>query len=445
MDNELGYNILSDEFTPIRLLSDVEDGFDLENKNEGTSDECKLFEAQDLKTVDSNASPTKDIIPSGKHSYDDIRLELDDKGNYSIDSIANVCINNIKGWNHLSKTNLNVNAITLGTSSTLFSVEVHKNVESVNVRKVFFRIYSQKAYELYDNSFESEVFEMLAKCKLGPKLIAYTYGGRIEEWIDGNVLTYDQLQDISILKSVAELISVMHRKLHTKVAPFHWDRNPSLIRYLNRWSNGSLRGPLINQKRVNLHRWVEEKNIYCEALKNYVKTHKSLAFNLGFCHNDVHENNIMMDLKGRLRLVDFEYSGFNYVGCDIGNVIVESMIDYSSESPSKYKICYEKHMDDNIKREFVAFYISNMQESKVDAYSEVVDDFIHCVDILTLGLHLYWGFWSVLRASAAPMEKKQPLDFIKYANERFSMYIKAKDTLESDFIQYLEKAKRGNS
>lgn len=43
------------------------------------------------------------------------------------------------------------------------------------------------------------------------------------------------------------------------------------------------------------------------------------------------------------------------------------------------------------------------------------------------------------------MEKKQPLDFIKYANERFSMYIKAKDTLESDFIQYLEKAKRGNS
>lgn len=37
MDNELGYNILSDEFTPIRLLSDVEDGFDLENKNEGVN------------------------------------------------------------------------------------------------------------------------------------------------------------------------------------------------------------------------------------------------------------------------------------------------------------------------------------------------------------------------------------------------------------------------
>lgn len=46
--------------------------------------------------------------------------------------------------------------------------------------------------------------------------------------------------------------------------------------------------------------------------------------------------------KTRLTVIDFEYSGFNFRGYDIGAYLNECFIDYSHPTGPKFKIYYEQ-------------------------------------------------------------------------------------------------------
>jgi thiamine kinase-like enzyme len=54
-----------------------------------------------------------------------------------------------------------------------------------------------------------------------------------------------------------------------------------------------------------------------------------------FSHNDVQENNCLIDKNERLWLIDYEYSQINFRANDIANYIAENMFAYD-EPPAAF-------------------------------------------------------------------------------------------------------------
>lgn len=89
-------------------------------------------------------------------------------------------------------------------------------------------------------------------------------------------------------------------------------------------------------------------NKYESLHKDISKLSKSVA-KLGYkkvlCHNDYWFNNILKDSKGKISLIDWEYSGNYYPGCDVAYFI--SSLDFNDEQYLKLAELYEGHKLDN--------------------------------------------------------------------------------------------------
>jgi ethanolamine kinase len=49
-------------------------------------------------------------------------------------------------------------------------------------------------------------------------------------------------------------------------------------------------------------------------------------------HNDIHLDNVLIDEKKNVFLLDFEFTQFNYIGYDIGNFFNEWAMDIEEKS-----------------------------------------------------------------------------------------------------------------
>lgn len=110
-------------------------------------------------------------------------------------------------------------------------------------------------------------------------------------------------------------------------------------------------------------------------LHNYTKASPSNPFPTVLCHNDIHQNNILMQLADNrnLLIIDNEYAGWNPMAMDLAVYINETMInnthphengvkeyadnlmsEYEQEQMIKeYMRCYfNEYMDFNQKEEY---------------------------------------------------------------------------------------------
>jgi len=140
------------------------------------------------------------------------------------------------------------------------------------------------------------------------------------------------------------------------------------------------------------------------------------ALQVSFCHNDIQENNILMidNECQSLRLIDFEFAGFNFSGFDIASCFLECTYDYMYESHPFYSYEPWRYPSLDSRRRFASAYL----DAKQDSCSS--DILLVAVERLVLAGHLFWGLWGIIRGPTSVAVDE--FDYQRYAKERFAAY-----------------------
>ncbi len=132
-----------------------------------------------------------------------------------------------------------------------------------------------------------------------------------------------------------------------------------------------------------------------------------------FCHNDLLSGNVLVSEDNAVYLVDFEYSGWNYRGFDIGNFFCEAMggtIDGLVQP--------ERYPSRDARVTFCRAYLAE-REGGHPADAEV-QDLMNEVDLMSKVAHLYWGFWALVQSAGNTVD----FPYVKFAEQRFDLYFK---------------------
>lgn len=349
-------------------------------------------------------------------------------------NIKCICLNKLNEWKHLDIDDLCVNQILCGLTNQLFEVRVVKqDTEKSKIyrKKVLFRIYGKDVTMLYSAAFELEVFKTMSKYQLGPSLINTFDGGRIEEWLEGDPLNVNDLNNPAVLACLANLLGKYHTLSRHKTLPNHWDRTPCFYRRIKMWIDGVLSLKGLQIKDINLDKYIKEADKYIVFLKEYTKTDNP-ANDVVFCHNDLQANNVI-STRNCLRLIDFEYSDFNYLSADIANLFVESTLDYTASTYPFFYVDKTKYVCYELRKLFASVYLSvYLNISTLPSDEKMIKPFLEAVEVQAMSSHLLWGFWSLIRSFQT--KSYNEFDFLLYAQERFTMYDEWKERLIKEKI-----------
>jgi len=316
-----------------------------------------------------------------------------------------------------------------------------------------FRIYGKGIEKFYESTFEIQVFKVLGEYGVAPKMIAEVEGGRIEEWIDGTPLHVSEMTNPSVMCSIGAIMGRLHKlaKDNPKFLPSR-QRVPCLFHQLTSWCDNARRAlyestPSDEDRSVGDRRASPESSdggsgcitpalfdeidfealsaeVDCvEALLTVGHSTDNVAHEVVFCHNDSQENNILRT-GNCLRLIDFEYSDFNYVGFDVGNFFTEATLSYTVDDPPYYAVEPSDYPSLEARQMFASVYLSEYFEEAVLPSNPLVMPFLDSVERFAVVTHLLWGFWSLVRAQNAPTFTA--FDYVSYAKDRFRLYWETK-------------------
>ena len=138
------------------------------------------------------------------------------------------------------------------------------------------------------------------------------------------------------------------------------------------------------------------------------------------CHNDIHSGNIIYNENtGKLSLVDYEYSGPNYLASDIAN--------HFCEFSGVEEVDYSRYPSEQVQKMWIEVYLKEAVRlqggDSAMMSSEKVQEVYEDVCKLVMGCHLFWIVWSLFQAEHSTID----FDFMKYAILRFNEYSKRKE------------------
>lgn len=420
----------------VHSSNNVKNGEENNNKSYNESNGDFIVYDDDLKnytTVELNGSVAmlknpfpiqtineKNDIPLCAQAFSDVTDPL---------YIKNICLEKIRDWKDLNASNLCVNQILCGLTNQLFEVYLNKDTEetkNLHRKRVFFRIYGKDVSKLYNSNFELEVFKTMSKYNIAPLLLNTFEGGRIEEWLDGDPLSVDDLNNPAVVACLANLIGKYHTLCRKYSLPSTWDKTPCIYNRMQKWITEVKSYEDYGQLGIDVDRYISEANKYLLFLKKYTKFDNP-ANDVVFCHNDLQENNIIKT-RNCLRLIDFEYSNYNYLSSDISNLFIEATIDYRVNTYPFFTIDKSKNICYELRSVFASIYLSvYLNESTLPSNEKLIKPFLDAIEVQSLGNHLLWGFWSIIRAYQ--MKCYNEFDFLLYAKERFKMYDDQKEYL----------------
>lgn len=337
------------------------------------------------------------------------------------------CKEHVAGWESVPAEDINVDQIMAGLSNQLFKVNIREGYPDRSRflhTDVLFRIYGKDVNSLYDSATELCVFKKLGLRGVAPRLIAEVEGGRVEEWIDGAALLCEDMQRISVLHGVAAILSGIHKIDLSKYV----DTKPCVFKFLERWRKGAMKNfsavgedhpSYLALQRMNLPLFAEESY----RIEEYLFPRgcsASEATIIAFCHNDIQENNIMVT-HSSMRLIDFEYSGYNFPAYDIASFFWEMTCNYCVTSYPFFSIDPAKYPPLHTRRLFAAMYLSFLTGTTVKtSHHDRLDPFLDAVERFQLATHMLWAFWSVIRAPQAATATQ--FDMLLYGQKRIDCY-----------------------
>ncbi|KAN0025911.1 hypothetical protein ACTFIU_001675 [Dictyostelium citrinum] len=336
-------------------------------------------------------------------------------------------------------------------------------------KSVIIRLYGKGSEQFIDRKTEANIQYLLSKNGVGPKFYGTFENGCIYGYVEGDQLQLEDLYQNNILSLIAKETGRWHSlkldinsqlslssdsSIKESTSPsstststsslensssFLSPRNTStsstsLFKNLNSWINNAMaltskesKGSMISK--INLNYYKEE----AMSLMSFIEERYGGEENINFCHNDLIPRNMIYNKeKNQVKFIDFEYSGYNFRGYDIGNFFCEF---------SGLDLDYKKYPSIEIQKRFIKNYLisinnckkvqkqqqqqqneNNMEIENDQLLYEPSKEEIHNLYIesnhLTLGSHLMWGFWGVIQHFSSSID----FDYIDYAIKRFKQY-----------------------
>lgn len=244
-------------------------------------------------------------------------------------------------------------------------------------------------------------------------MYAHGSGWRIEEFLQGyRVVRVDELSDPKVYLPVARKLANLHALKSSEIS----GRPPVSFSRLENWANAARQS--FGEISPEISSAIRDMQI---RLKQGLESCK-LGYRVVFAHNDLQENNLLINEDGDVQFIDFEYADMNFQGADIGNFFGEFTMDYLVPEPPLFKIDESKFPSRHIQEEFAQEYLK-VYLGAVPSRAQI-DELLDSVHTFRQLSHLLWGLWALVRAS---QKAETDFGFVAYANARFAAYSQNED------------------
>lgn len=314
-----------------------------------------------------------------------------------------------------SESSLSVKPLLGGLSNELFVV----------ADTVLVRIHPDDSVSMVDREKESHLVAWLSRQYMAPIFYGRFQNGRVEE-------LYHNVEPLTYKEMVAygPYIAQAMADFHSLVSPTHVMPKPvipSRFETVDHWVKTILcstsASTELAQRIVREWQWLKQ-----ELLTERTGS-KALEFirEVVLTHMDCQSLNILKDtsshLPGRIRLIDFEYAGWNPRAADIANTFCEHCdmnnicADFEQEFPSE-----------TVQNNFLKAYLERCRPEllKEDSVFETLRGEIGRFTLLS---HLGWAAWSVVMDNEGATID---FDYLAYAKHRLDGYNWGKSCLFTD-------------
>jgi choline/ethanolamine kinase len=282
-----------------------------------------------------------------------------------------ICCDYLGGaWTTITSREMLFAPISGGMSNQLFCCSLPDHVKLVNGEptQALLRLYGDRNCDI---TLQVQIFELLSKKDLGPKLYGSFEDGRLEEFLPASSLTCDELMNHDISSIIARKLAAVH-SLNVP----NMDSNSSwLMARFHEWLS------FINEhKKQNPNQYTTQEQSSKVARKLMtIDFEKEINFleqvldgsrsPIVFSHNDLHQGNILLAKPSRRRsvldkrviLIDFEYCSYNYRAYDIANHFCEWCFEYDTPDYPHFAIHLDRFPSVEIQRNFIRNYLDQQR------------------------------------------------------------------------------------
>lgn len=297
--------------------------------------------------------------------------------------------------------------------------------------------------ELLDRNIDNMVSTFFGEQGVGPKVLFSNDKYRIEEFLECTGFTQEDMQD----KQTRRILTYYIQNLHRTQIP-DLPKSGLLKRVIEGTDYNLLKlfRESLEKKQALFND--EEKKKVSEIAS--LITPETLAYmqqiikedDLVASHNDFLNGNILVLPSGELKLIDFEYTTYNFRTFDIANFINESLFDYGFEEAPYFAYFPEKRDSDEEVRDMIKYYTilaaypqnptyeeakrvvteeayANEQAIKLFGSQEGLDAKIdQAMTLLHAGYlfsHFYWSIWAIIQAKNTPVK----FDYVEFGYTRY--------------------------
>lgn len=358
-----------------------------------------------------------------------------------------ICKQTVGGWKDVNIQEIQVEKVTGGLTNLLTKVTIPKlRTNGSSPHQVLVRQYGIDNEEIINRNVEHKIFEKFSELGLGPSLHGYFTGGRVEEFLEARPLRMEEFPQY--IKPIARQIAKIH---HCQI---ELDRTPTLFDTLLRWA--------ANARNIHTRRLSEStpasppsspprnSSIFSIPQSNLTPNHNQVLLEsidvdliereiedirkrlnlrnspVMFCHNDLNAGNMLVNVKGEISVIDYEYGSYNFRGFDLGNFFCEWTMNYKYEPYPKFKI--ESALWPNQAQQQVFFheYILQTKQLNGEQNPTVTQQEIQKLQLETeqfsLCSHLLWSLWGIIQYDVSEIH----FGFLEYSLQRFELYLKNK-------------------
>jgi len=259
---------------------------------------------------------------------------------------------NLREWKTLADNQFEFELLR-GLTNEVYKV-IPKAEYPVSPSLVIFRKFNENS-KLVDRPQERKLFRQLGDSELGPKCLADNEKYRVEEYIHSKTLYGPDYNKKEIRRGLAKAIAKFHRR------DIEWIGKR---RYLpDDLANKELCKPF--EEKCN------SEGVFDESQKEIVKKMKEITSeeelefikkivpddDIVLSHNDLSNGNqLLLAGSDEIMLIDYEYSGRNFRGFDIGYIYQQSVFTPNKEAPY-FKVQDGNFPTDDEFVDFIHYYI----------------------------------------------------------------------------------------
>ena len=384
---------------------------------------------------------------------------FDDKTKSHLISLCKAYSDDSSSWNKLPDNAFKVDTLTKALTNKLYKISVidsySNQLTDIDKYKCgVLRIFNHRINLTLDQLLN--VYSCFAESNIGTPIFGNFDIGQIEQFIAGRDLNDNELLHNQILSAkIANILSQIHNltpksfdnthnelivKLKSNIvkATEIFDKQVDGLSDVKKWSFVLENAELNNDDDEKLTGQVFGKIIENELeilVEKIVKT-KSFCCQLVFSHNDYHSGNMILEQteidtedtkseevvedekKINVKIIDYEYSGYNYRSFDFGNFFNELMIDNYYDKAPYFIMDEENYPSKEYRKRFLKEYMNGLYECDEDK----LEDYVKEIELGSMLSHLWWSMWGVVESQRNDID----WDYMEYARQRLYHFFRVK-------------------